>query len=177
VGTDVRILRVRYTHTLRRKLSRREISVTGRVWVTPPVRWVCVAKALQVSCVSLAYGLPCLWAHCILAFLTGVCHITLCTSFSDWARNGLMIGWRSSPNNTPPPWTWFQPGPRLSCLADGPTQCNFGRAGRVGAPPAAFNRRPFSQCLLAIHTAPVCGCVVSSTAAALRLLLCGTALL
>jgi len=64
-------------------------------------------------------------------------------------------------------------------LADGPAGFNFGRAGRVDAPPAAFTRRPFSQCrlgLLAIHTALVYGCMVSFTGAALKLLLCGMTL-
>jgi hypothetical protein len=75
---------------------------------------------------------------------------------------------------------WFQPGPRLSCSTKGPTQfTQHGRTARCAAPLAAINRRTLCKhCLgvLALHTAPVVGCVISPIAAACNLLLWGTAL-
>ena len=107
---------------------------------------------------------------CSSALLTGVCQFSWCERFNDRAGSGLEISWGSSPNNTPPR-TWFQPRPRLSCLADGSARFAFGLEGWVHHPFAAFNKRLPSKChlgLLPLHTAPLLGCVVSFTAAALK---------
>ena len=75
---------------------------------------------------------------------------------------------------TRPPWTtWFQPGPRLFCSADGSRFAFLavggnGRNSRL----TAFGRRPLSNRrlgLFAFHAAPVVGYVVSSTAASFKL--------
>jgi len=77
---------------------------------------------------------------------------------------------------TRPAWTtWFQPGPSLSCLADGWTRFAFGAAGVLGAPSPSLRTTgarlaSAAMCLLPFHIDPIFGCVVSSTAAALKML-------
>ena len=71
--------------------------------------------------------------------------------------------------------TWVQPGPRLSYSADGSAPCAFGAAGLLGVLSlTAFDRRQLNKRCLSLfyfRAAAVVGCVVSSIAAELTLLL------
>ena len=86
---------------------------------------------------------------------------------------GLREGGFAALMTRPTRTTRFQPGPILSCSADGSACFAFGRAGCTGHL-TAFDRRPPGKCRLSLfpfRATPAVGCVVSFTAAALKPLL------
>jgi hypothetical protein len=107
VGTDVRTLRVRYT------CVKGEIILKIRSWCLVGFGWHLqfigfVLQRLSRLCVLLWLSYRCRLMACMPLGSLHSClfywclSITLCMSFSDRARNGLMIGWGSSLNNMSP---------------------------------------------------------------------------
>jgi len=184
---NMRSLRVSSTHALRGSLSRRsEVSSTGdclgRVGATISLGVVCEGCLGFAGLFALFAGAY-LWPTVTLGvdFAVLPFFLVVATSFRvvlgvTEMGGGLGEAGFVALMTRPPRTTWFQPCPKLSCSAVGSGRCAFGATGGAGCTThlAAHDRRPLSKRrpgLLPFCTAPVDGCVVSSAAVALKLLL------
>ena len=184
----MRSLRVICTRTLRGRLSRRSyISVGDWLGWDHQFLWFGLRRLSRLrGFVRLSH-----WGLlrdnrdfrrwlCSLAFLTGVCRFFPRRTFSNWAGNGVGNGWSSSPNNAAPTDNVVPTRSKtLVRLMAPPALPSVRQEGWLHRLLTAFNSRPLSKrrlSLLPFYTAPVVSCVISSTAAVLKLLLWGGAL-